>query len=135
MNKLYMIMMIFLVLGLTASNVSAECALNAKNLHIEYNELSAAEFFYGIPVDNRNDTATATRNTYADIPGEASLVESLLDAPELFYGYSIPDRLEATKVICNINAWGETDSRANVSAVSNPADFFGYTNEGYCSNC
>jgi hypothetical protein len=130
-----MIMMVFLVLGLTASNVSSECALNAKNLNIEYNELSAAEFFYGIPLDNRNDAAAAKRNTYADIPGEASLAAILFDAPEFFYGHSIPDRLEATNVSCNINAWGETDSRATVSAVSNPADFFGYTNEGSCSNC
>jgi hypothetical protein len=135
MNRLYVMMMVVLVLGLTTSNVSADCALHAKNLAVEYNELSAAEFFYGIAPDHRNDATETTKNLYAVIPGESSPVADPLIAPEFFYGHSIPDRLETTYVICDISPWGGTVSKAIFSAVSNPADFFGYTNDRNCSNC
>jgi hypothetical protein len=135
MNKIFMIIMGVLVLGLTASNVSAECAVHEKNQAVEYNELSPAEFFYGIPLDNRDGSNDTTRNFLAVIPEDAALIPSDTAAPEFFYGVSVPDRLEATNVICNIHSWGGPATRGTVSSVSNSSEFFGYTNEGNCSNC
>jgi hypothetical protein len=134
MNKILMIIMLMMIFGLTASNVSAECAIHAKSLNTEYNELSPAEFFYGVPMDSSADTNVTTGNVFAVTPDDTRATD-LLSNSEFFYGYSIPDRMEAISHVCNRIVWDRTPEQTSISAVSDPSLFFGYVDAGACSNC
>ena len=139
MNKLFIVLMFVLTFVLTASTVSAEPAVQTKNLTTDYNELSATELFYGIPAGNVDYSAGNSRNVLDVIPEDNARLAGNLNAPEFFFGYSIPDRLEATSQICDMSSWDRSASAPTVSEVSNNAIFFGYSdtvmNSGNCSNC
>jgi hypothetical protein len=135
MNKILMMIMVVMILGLTASNVSADCAVHDKGLNIEYNELSAAEFFYGIPIENRIDVTLANGRARAVVNENTDEAADLLSTAEFFYGYLIPDRLETARGAYELNACNRNVEKIIVSAVYDPAIFFGYEDAGSCINC
>jgi len=127
MNKLSMIIMAAMILGLSAPNVWANGPMHEKNNNIEYNELSAAEFFYGVPTENMNGNIEANGNADSFVTAGSTKTADFLPASEFFYGYSIPNRLGTTTHFCT---WDRTDAGNAVNEVSDPALFFGYTVTG-----
>ena len=116
--------MLIIVLGFSAPNASANCSTHEKG--INYNELSPAEFFYGVSIENMNDTVSASGGASVLAPVDKIKAAAFPTDSEFFYGYSIPSRLNASDNYCT---WKRTDSINNVSEVSNPAIFFGYADE------
>jgi hypothetical protein len=135
MNRLIIIMMTVLIFGLATSTASAECALHSKNPNLGYNELSAAEFFYGIPIDHVNATTVAVNSRFLITPEDATLVTGGLTASESFYGYAIPNRLETVNNCCAKTERYNIAERPGVLEISDPAVFFGFTDIPACSNC
>lgn len=143
MNRLSIIFMFVFAFGLIASNASAADAMHVvvqNNIRSDFHEVSPAEFFYGVSINN-NETMQHPQalRTEAERPESAQQAYDALSAPEFFSGYPVPARLETTAtnhgVVCNEGA----APLATLSEVSNPAIFFGYTdvntNKGFCDNC
>jgi hypothetical protein len=135
MNKILIMIMVVMGLGLTTSNVSADCAVHAKGLHTEYSGLSPAEFFYGIDIDNRIDATLADGCTPAVRTENADQATDQLSSAEFFYGYSIPDSLEPARGAYGLKACNRNVENIIAAAVYDPAIFFGYADAGSCMNC
>jgi hypothetical protein len=141
MNRLFSIFIYVIMFGLIAANVSAEMNSSTpkNNAKTNYDELSAAEFFYGVLINHNNEAVRHPQALRIENPESPQQAYNALSASEFFYGYPTPKRLEATatnhSAICNEGAAGH----ATLSEVLNPAIFFGYvdvnTNKGICSNC
>jgi len=135
MNRIIIIMMIVVVFGLATSTVFAECALHSNNKNVEYNELSAGEFFYGVPLDNVNSTAVASNSGISMAREDAAMASGILPAPEFFYGYTIPNRVGTTDNGCVKTAWNG-GAWTGILEIYDPAAFYGYIDVTACSsNC
>jgi hypothetical protein len=144
MNRLSIIFAFMFIFGLTASSVSAADALHAgsgANSPANYDNLSPAEFFYGVSIDNNNEGIAHPQAVEAgtQLPADNRDAYAGLSPSAFFYGYDIPARLETTDVRHGLRCNKAAAPVVSLSEVSDPAIFFGYmdvdTHKGFCANC
>jgi len=141
MNRIAFIITFVFAFGLIASNALAAEAmhktLTKNNTLANFNELSPAEFFYGVSINHNNETMRHAQ-AYRTEKSESTQQAFNGLSPQNFFEFPGSEGLTATApnegIVCNRTIV----PRTKMSSISNPAIFFGYTdinNEGGCSNC